>query len=328
MAQTIGFGSLTTHTFGDPPFTVSATGGASGNPVTFQAIGNCTASGSNGSTITLTGAGSCTVTANQVGSGQYTGAAPVVQWFAILRGAPAVTWPRPANITYGTALSARQLNATSRLPGKLRYAPGAGTLLPAGANQEIDVHFAPADSTNYVPVVATTQITVLQASQHIALMPLPDRTYGDASFVVSVSGNLAGTATRFAARGACRAGGMNGKVISLTGAGSCTVAATQPGSQNYRAATAAAATFRIGKAAPRITWSNPAAILVGTPLGTSQLNARATFEGKVLKGTYVYAPAAGTKLSAGKQTLRVTFTPSDRTDFTTASASISVSVVK
>jgi large repetitive protein len=34
--QTITFGTLADKTFGDPPFTVSATGGASGNPVTFS----------------------------------------------------------------------------------------------------------------------------------------------------------------------------------------------------------------------------------------------------------------------------------------------------
>src|SRR5215510_10056655 len=40
--QTITFGVLANKTFGDAPFTVSATGGASGNPVTFAAVGNCT----------------------------------------------------------------------------------------------------------------------------------------------------------------------------------------------------------------------------------------------------------------------------------------------
>src|SRR5213078_4795373 len=53
--QTISFGALADKTFGDAPFTVSATGGASGNPVTFGAAGNCTSGGTNGGTITITG---------------------------------------------------------------------------------------------------------------------------------------------------------------------------------------------------------------------------------------------------------------------------------
>src|SRR6185503_12204546 len=64
-SQTITFGALAGRTYGDAPFTVSATGGASGNPVTFAASGACTAGGTNGTTITVVAAGSCTVTASQ-----------------------------------------------------------------------------------------------------------------------------------------------------------------------------------------------------------------------------------------------------------------------
>ena len=67
-SQTITFGALVGKTFGDSAFTVSASGGGSGNPVTFTAVGNCTSGGTNGATITITGAGSCTVTANQAGN--------------------------------------------------------------------------------------------------------------------------------------------------------------------------------------------------------------------------------------------------------------------
>jgi hypothetical protein len=50
-SQAITFGALANKTYGDAPFNVSATGGASGNSVTFSATGNCTGSGS---TITIT----------------------------------------------------------------------------------------------------------------------------------------------------------------------------------------------------------------------------------------------------------------------------------
>ena len=81
--QTINFAALGAKTFGDAPFTVSATGGASGNPVTFTATGNCTSGGTNGATITITGAGSCTVTADQAGTGNYNAASSVPQSFTI-----------------------------------------------------------------------------------------------------------------------------------------------------------------------------------------------------------------------------------------------------
>jgi len=72
-----------------------------------------------------------------------------------------------------------------------------------------------------------------------------------------------------------------------------------------------------------ITWPSPAAIAYGTPLSGAQLNASAN-----VPGAFVYTPAAGTVLSAGNQLLSVSFTPTDTTNYTTASASVHVQVNK
>ena len=88
--QSIAFAALTNKAFGDPPFTVSATGGASGNPVAFTAGGVCSASGPNGSTITLTTAGSCSVTASQSGNANYLAASPVSRTFTVVDARPPV----------------------------------------------------------------------------------------------------------------------------------------------------------------------------------------------------------------------------------------------
>jgi hypothetical protein len=45
-------------------------------------------------------------------------------------------------------------------------------------------------------------------------------------------------------------------------------------------------------------------------------------------GSFVYKPAAGTVLSAGVQTLRVTFTPTDTADYSVATATVSLTVNK
>lgn len=64
--------------YGDPNFTVSATGGASGNPVVFSidpsSASVCSAGGTNGETITILSAGTCTVLANQAGNSTYSAA--------------------------------------------------------------------------------------------------------------------------------------------------------------------------------------------------------------------------------------------------------------
>ena len=73
---------------------------------------------------------------------------------------------------------------------------------------------------------------------------------------------------------------------------------------------------------PKITWANPADIVYGTPLGSTQLDATSS-----VPGTFIYTPAAGTILNAGAdQSLSVTFTPTDTTDYTSATDTIQVNV--
>jgi hypothetical protein len=75
------------------------------------------------------------------------------------------------------------------------------------------------------------------------------------------------------------------------------------------------------QATPTITWATPAAITYGTALSGTQLNASST-----VAGSFAYSPAAGTVLGAGQQPLTVTFTPTDTVDYTTATASVTLTV--
>jgi hypothetical protein len=79
----------------------------------------------------------------------------------------------------------------------------------------------------------------------------------------------------------------------------------------------------VNQATPKITWVKPAAITYGTALSATQLDATAS-----VPGTFVYSPAVGTVLTAGTQTLSVTFTPTDKTDYTTQSATTTITVNK
>ena len=71
--QTITFGELPEKTYGDGDFTVTATGGDSGNPIVFTSDDPtmATCGGTNGSTITIVGAGTCNITATQAGNDNY-----------------------------------------------------------------------------------------------------------------------------------------------------------------------------------------------------------------------------------------------------------------
>ena len=98
-------------------------------------------------------------------------------------------------------------------------------------------------------------------------------------------------------------------VTGLT-AGSHTVSAAYTSTNGYAPATSSIAALIVGQATPVITWPTPAAITYGTPLSGTQLDSSAN-----VGGTLVYSPAAGAVLGAGVQTLSVSFTPSDTTDY-------------
>ncbi len=82
ISQTITFGALSAKTFGDAAFTLSATGGASGNTITFTSSDPTIASIS-GTTVTILAAGTVTITASQLGSTNYASATDVQQSLVI-----------------------------------------------------------------------------------------------------------------------------------------------------------------------------------------------------------------------------------------------------
>lgn len=83
-----------------------------------------------------------------------------------------------------------------------------------------------------------------------------------------------------------------------------------------------------GSAYPAIAWSNPGDITYGTALGGAQLNASASYDSTNVPGTFAYTPAAGTVLNAGAgQTLAVTFTPANGSNFLPVSMNVTINVL-
>ncbi len=105
--------------YGDT-YTPTATGGGSGNPVTFSGSGACSfASG----TITMTASGTCTVTANQAGNATYDPAAAVTQAFAV--GRKGATLGYTGNLFWSAGSGT---TASVTLTGQVTRAAGGTTL--------------------------------------------------------------------------------------------------------------------------------------------------------------------------------------------------------
>ena len=88
----------------------------------------------------------------------------------VTKAMPVITWPTPAAIAVGTALSSTQLDATATfqggpLAGTYTYTvlpantPAPGAVLAAGT-WTLQVVFAPTDTTDFTNATATVQIVV------------------------------------------------------------------------------------------------------------------------------------------------------------------------
>src|SRR5207253_3752852 len=95
----------------------------------------------------------------------------------VTQASPTITWADPASITYGTALSTVQLNATASVPGTLVYTPAAGSV-PAAGNDTLSVTFTPTDTASYSIVTKSVTLNVTQAAPVITWADPASITYG------------------------------------------------------------------------------------------------------------------------------------------------------
>ena len=262
-------------------------------------------------TVLTAGSQSLSATFTPSDTANYTTASANVT-LAVNKAAPVITWATPAAITYGTALSATQLDATANIPGTFVYSPATGTILPAG-NQSLSATFTPTDTANYAAATGNVTLAVSKAAPVISWATPAAITYGTAlsATQLDATANIPGTLVYAPAAGAILAAGIQ----------SLSVTFSPTDAANYTAANGNV-TLTVNKATPVISWT-PAPITFGTPLSGTQLNATAS-----VPGSFSYAPAAGTVLTAGSQSLSATFTPTDTANYTTASANVTLAVNK
>jgi hypothetical protein len=257
---------------------------------------------------TPTDAGTFNVTVRATNAGG-TGSAALL--LTIAKATPSITWPTPAAILYGAALSATQLNASASVAGSYVYTPTTGTVLGVGPNQTLNVSFTPFDAANYNGATGSTTLTVNQVNQAITFPTLGNKTYGDASFAVSATADsnlpvafsvLSGPAT------------LTGNTVTITGAGTVRIRAAQAGNATYAAAplvdrsfTVAASTVTPGITASGKTYDGTtAATIAGRSLtgriGTDDVSlsgGTATFDTRNV-GTGKTVTATGLALSGAQ----------------------------
>lgn len=262
-------------------------------------------------TVLTAGSHTLSVTFTPTDTADYNTATASVS-LTVNKAAPSLSWTTPSPITYGTALSSTQLDASAgSLSGSFSYSPAAGSV-PAAGTDTLTATFTPTDTTDYATGTISVTLTVSKATPAISWPTPAAITYGTAlgATQLDATSPVGGTFAYSPASGTVLAAGS--QTLSTT--------FTPTNTSDYNS-NSASVTLTVNKANPTITWSNPAAITYGTALSSTQLDATAS-----VQGTFVYSPAAGQILSAGTQTLTATFTPTNSTDYNTVTASVTIVV--
>ena len=313
--------SVPNHVVGDPDFTVAATSASTGAFTYTVVSGPATVTGNK---VHLTGAGTVVLKAAQAATTNYT-ANSTTATFTVTNPSAPITFAVPTH-TYGDAdftVSASSASAgaytytlvsgPATVNGSTVHLTGAGTVTLKASQAAAGSYPANSQTATFTVNPATAPITCNVAGH----------TYGDADFTVSASSASTGAYTYTVVSGPAT---ISGSTVHLTGAGTVTLRATQAVAPNYTSSSQTA-TFSVAKARPVVTYAQPAAITYGTALSAAQQTAKATGLGGVaLAGTFSYSPTTGAIAVPPSQVITVTFTPTDSTDYSTATASVTLTI--
>jgi TonB family protein len=231
----------------------------------------------------------------------------------VAKATPALSWPTPAGIIYGTALSDAQLNASASVPGGFDYSPAPGEVLPPGMHT-LSVTFSPADSANCAAAQASVSLTVARATSVIQ-WPTPDPIkYGtqlSATQLCAVA-SVPGTFEYDPGLGAVLAAGEHKLSVVFT-----------PEDTLGHSPSQSAASLTVTRATSVIQWPTPDPIAYGTELSAAQLRAVAS-----VPGTFEYDPGFGAVLAAGEHKLSVVFTPADTLGYSPSQSAATLTVAR
>ena len=278
--QSIDFTDPSDTTFA-PAGTVGLTATASsGLDVSFASNSStvCTVSGS---TVTMVGAGTCSITASQAGSDNYNAATDVTQTFGVAKADQSIDFTDPSDATFApagtvsltaSASSGLDVSFASNDASVCTVSGSTVTMVGAGT---CSITASQVGSDNFNGATAVTQtFGIAKADQSIDFTDPTDTTFAPAGTVGLTATASSGLDVSFASNDAsvCT---VSGSTVTLVGAGTCSITASQAGSDNYNAATDVTQTFGIAKADQSINFTDPSDSAF-TPGGNVSLTASAT----------------------------------------------------
>ncbi len=226
-AQTITFGSLSSKTYGNPPFTLGATA-SSGLTVAYTSSTPAVATVS-GSAVTIVGAGATTITASQSGDANRLSAPSVDQTLTVNPATASVVLGSLERTYNGSAQGATVTTAPAGLTCNVTYDGDPTVPVHAGMYA---VAASVADS-NYTGSASGT-LQIVRATQAITFPTLDPVPFGAAPFALPATAS-SGLPVSYSSSNPAVAT-ISGNLLTLIGPGTTTLTASQGGSGDYYAA--------------------------------------------------------------------------------------------
>ncbi len=269
-------------------YTPSATGGASGNPVTFSiAAASFNVCSISAGVVSFIGGGTCTIQANQAGDTNYADAPQITQSFAISKAtmrvdAVALTTPYgsvPAQPQYTLRAAdflgsdnATNIGRTGQPDCSIAaHSSDVGTYSGAitcdpGSLSSRGYSFVAGTAADHTIEIATQTVAFTSTAPSAA-------RYGDTYIPTATGGGSGNPVVIATAPGDADVCTTSSGTVRFVGVGSCEVRASQAGNTNYTAATMVTQVFDVEKAIVRVD-ANPITVLVGeTETATGTLRA-------------------------------------------------------
>jgi hypothetical protein len=337
-------------------YTVAATGGSSGNSVSFSVGDGTTNSACTvaGSTVSFAHAGTCVVAADQAGNGDFAAAQQQTQSIPVAKTAQVIgfttTAPGPASIggTYEVGAS----GGSSGNP--VTFSVGPGTTNSACTVAGSTVSFAhagtcvvAADQAGNADFTAAQQqtqaITVGKTAQMITFTSaVPSPAFVGTGYTVTALGGGSGSPVTFSTASAgCT---VVGSTVTFVAAGSCNIDAHQAGTADFADAPQVTQLVSVTKVSSSVVVQmTPSTVVhgqaataeatvtpaLGAATGTVQFSVDGTDLGAPVQ---VVAGAASiplpADLTAGSRSIGATFTPTDTTTFATEAGAETLTVTK
>jgi len=209
-----------------------------------------------GSTITIVGIGTSTITATQATTSNYL-AGTTTALFSVINVIPTITGFSVPTKTFGDA-SFNLVTPTSNSTGAFTYTSSntavatiAGNVVTIVGGGTSTISVIQASTASFTTATVTATLTVNKATTVLSGFSVAAKTFGDSSFnLVNPTSNSNGAFTYTSSNTAVAS--IAGNVVTIVGAGTATITASQATTNNYLAATTTAS-LQVAQGTPTIT---------------------------------------------------------------------------